>query len=273
MQRSVQTVSIPVFQFGIFSQIDLSFFPGPDFNFGGRVHTNGNLFLASGSTLTFAQKVTAVGEIVRTNLSNGWSTVSNYTGTVDVPTAPGVYRPLAMTEGSLVGTLGSSQNSNWPKISHGDYNGYISNSTTGVKPLNLAITLNGASPIDLIRRPAQGEDVSNPSALAQRYYSEASVRILISDNPADISNLPCSTSKIPPTNLATLAPAQIAGLPLALSAAGPGYSSANGYWTGGHTDYGLYQDRSANNLSRAAYALWNLARRHRRGTRVRHLWP
>ena len=38
----------PVFQFGMFSDVDLSFFAGPNFDFGGRVHTNGNLFLAAG---------------------------------------------------------------------------------------------------------------------------------------------------------------------------------------------------------------------------------
>ena len=56
MQRVMQTVAIPVFQFGIFSENDLSFFAGPDFNFGGRVHTNQNLYLAAGrgNTLTLS---------------------------------------------------------------------------------------------------------------------------------------------------------------------------------------------------------------------------
>src|SRR6185436_4003696 len=52
LERTLQTVGIPVFQFGIFSETDLSFFAGPNFNFGGRVHTNGNLFLASGDSTT-----------------------------------------------------------------------------------------------------------------------------------------------------------------------------------------------------------------------------
>ena len=69
--RTVQTVGIPVFQFGIYSQQDVSFFPGPVFNFGGRVHTNGNLWLASGDTLTLADKVTSAGQIIVNNLSNG----------------------------------------------------------------------------------------------------------------------------------------------------------------------------------------------------------
>ena len=38
MRREVQTVAVPVFQFGIYSENDLSFFAGPDFDFGGRVH-------------------------------------------------------------------------------------------------------------------------------------------------------------------------------------------------------------------------------------------
>ncbi len=91
MRRTLQTVAVPVFQFGLFSENDLSFFAGPNFNFGGRVHTNANLFLASGNgtTLTLADRVTAVGEVIRTNLSNGWDTNTNYTGTVQViKTAP-----------------------------------------------------------------------------------------------------------------------------------------------------------------------------------------
>ena len=73
MRRTMQTVGIPVFQFGIFSENDLSFFAGPNFAFGGRVHTNQHLFLKqdSGNTLTLQDRVTAVGEIIRTHLANG----------------------------------------------------------------------------------------------------------------------------------------------------------------------------------------------------------
>ena len=105
MRRTLQTVAVPVFQFGLFSENDLSFFAGPDFNFGGRVHSNANVFLASGNgtTLTLADRITAVGEVIRTNLSNGWDTNTNYTGTVRViRTAPSTYRNLARNEGSLV---------------------------------------------------------------------------------------------------------------------------------------------------------------------------
>ena len=64
MTRGVEVALIPVFQFGVFSDSDLSYFAGPNFNFAGRVHTNGNLFLAegNGNNLVLDDKVTAVGE-------------------------------------------------------------------------------------------------------------------------------------------------------------------------------------------------------------------
>ena len=87
--RTMEAVAIPVFQFGMFSDVDLSFSAADDFTFGGRVHTNGNLFLAAGdgSTLTLTDKITAVKEVVRQRLSNGVSidTVGHTTGTDQDP--------------------------------------------------------------------------------------------------------------------------------------------------------------------------------------------
>ena len=49
MQRTLQTVAVPVFQFGMFSENDLSFFAGANFDFGGRVHTNEPLSRGQGA--------------------------------------------------------------------------------------------------------------------------------------------------------------------------------------------------------------------------------
>jgi hypothetical protein len=59
MSRTVEVALIPVFQFGVFCGYDCSYFPGPNFAFGGRVHTNGNLFLADGANLVFNDKISA----------------------------------------------------------------------------------------------------------------------------------------------------------------------------------------------------------------------
>ncbi|MGB6874739.1 MAG: hypothetical protein WA634_12755 [Silvibacterium sp.] len=245
LTRNVQTVAIPVFQFGMFSQTDLSFFAGPDFDFGGNVMTNGNLFLASGADLVFNGKVLSAKDIIRQTLSNGYSTTSAYAGSVYIPTTSGgcptTSYPsgntagcvaLLPTQGSLVGGLGSAQNSAFPNLAKSTYNSYVGSSETNVKPVNLSITLNaGANPIDLVRRSYAGEDSSNPDVLAQRYYSQASLRILLSDNPADITNLPC-VSATAPTNLETLTTANLGGVPIAESYSSGTYTPApgNGYW-------------------------------------------
>ncbi|HVW05334.1 MAG TPA: hypothetical protein VHB78_10020 [Vicinamibacterales bacterium] len=229
LTRQLQTVAIPVFQFGIFSENDLSFFAGPNFNFGGRVHSNSNIFLAegNGATLTLADRVTSVGEIIRTNLSNGWDTNTNYTGTVNVnklQSASPSYRALTRSEGSLTGTLGSSQNEpTWSNLSEGTYNHNIMNGRTGARRLDLPIATFGDGPIDLIKRPLAGEDTSNPNLLAERFYSLASLRILLSDTAADITSLPDIDSSKAPIELgATVPTGYTVGAPRAMFAQSPG---------------------------------------------------
>ncbi len=197
LQRQLQTVSIPVFQFGIFSEVDLSFFAGPDFAFGGRVHTNGSLYLASGATLTLADRVTARGEVIRTNLSNGWATSSGYTGNVRIIKAPGSYRNLARTEGSLVGTIGTAVNEPaWTNLSITTYHANIRNGRTGARQLDLPLVTIGATPIDMIRRPEPSESTEVP-LYPLRYYGLASLRILLADTPGSITTLPASTAGAP----------------------------------------------------------------------------
>ncbi|MGC1290379.1 MAG: hypothetical protein WA855_03765 [Candidatus Acidiferrales bacterium] len=256
LTRTVQTVAIPVFQFGMFSQTDLSFFPGPDFDFGGNVMTNGNLFLAGGADLVFNGKVLSAKDIIVSNLSNGWPTSTGYTGAIYAPTTSGgcpsgtwpsgnTAGCQQLTQGSLVGTIGSAQNAAFPNLAKSTYNSYIGSSETGVKAVNLSITLApGANPIDLIRRPVASENTSNPELYSQRYYAQASMRIMLSDNSTDLSSLPCVDTTVSPTHLgvagATFGPAGSA-VPIAESGAvtsshtadtaSGGYgTSSNGYW-------------------------------------------
>src|SRR5271168_3645250 len=118
LQRTTQTVGIPLFQFGIFCQTDCSFYAGGTFNFGGRTHSNGNLFLASGATLTLGAPVTAYKDVITSALENGNPVSNGYTGTVNVFNGSGT-TVLSPTEGSLTGTLGSGPNTGWPTISTG----------------------------------------------------------------------------------------------------------------------------------------------------------
>lgn len=248
MRREMQTVGIPVFQFGIFSENDLAFFAGPNFNFGGRVHTNQHLFLKqdAGNTLTLADRVTAVGDIVRTELQNGNS--GTHTSRVRVTRAPGTnqFRNLGVVgcggngpdrtcEGSVLGGPGSARNPDWVSLSVGTYNRTITNGETGARRLDLPLVSDGARPIDLIRRPDRFAP-DPPRVLDQRYFSLASLRILISDTAEDLTGLPTVTATAP-VSLGDLGAATAAGYnpagtlpPFALSSGdlGQGYRSQAG---------------------------------------------
>ncbi len=217
MTRQVQVVAVPVFQFGIFSQTDLSFFAGPDFNFGGKTATNGNLFLAEGgstsspATLTLNDKVSAYLSVIREQLSNGTATQpSNYPGNVDItigaaggcptPTCSGCPTAtcgvLLPTQGSVTGGAGSTANSKWNSISLTTYGGYIKTSSTGAKVLNLNLAAASSTTplIDMIERGQTGD---TSSLVQERFFYQASVRILLSDTASDITSLPTVTSTAP----------------------------------------------------------------------------
>ncbi|HXM99027.1 MAG TPA: hypothetical protein VN982_11180 [Candidatus Dormibacteraeota bacterium] len=202
--RRIEIAEIPVFQFGVFSQSDLSYFPGPDFDFSGRVHSNGNLFLSSGGTLTFHSKIRAAGDIVRDQLANGADTVAQgRRGNILVPTAPSgcdagkpACRNLQVSpnEGSSIGGptppyggTGAPNNGSpsWTTISKTTYNGMILSGTTGVKPLTLPFVQPGVGPIEIIRRPLVGEAPGSAVGVS-RLYNQAQIRVLLSDDPNEL---------------------------------------------------------------------------------------
>jgi hypothetical protein len=203
--RSVEVAEIPVFQFGVFSDSDLSYFPGPNFDFAGRVQTNGNLFLAEGggATLTFHSPMRAAGDVVRDQLANGASTTAQgRTGNVLVPTAPNgcdgaapACRNLTVNpnDGSSIGgptptySPGGTGSVNpiWNTLSTSTYAGQILSGTTGAKKLTLSFVQPGVGPIEIVRRPLPGEV---PTSLVgeSRLYNQAQIRVLLTDDPAEL---------------------------------------------------------------------------------------
>ena len=225
MRRTLQTVAIPVFQFGMFSETDLAFHAGAEaFGFGGRVHTNGNLFLAAadGGSLTIADRITAVKDVIRTHLPNGLATTSGYTGNVRIPTTiatnpvNNLYRNLARTEGSITGTVPPIQVPIAPD--NGALGGTVAGNVSQQHPqrrhrreacsdLPLVADIDNsgapdAEPIELIRRPAQNSNENagtqtQRNVYSQRFFALASVRILLSDTAAEITSLPTVTPQAP----------------------------------------------------------------------------
>lgn len=201
LERLIQTVSMPIFEFGIFATQDVSVFPDQAFTVDGMVHTNFNLFAATnGGPLRFANRVSAVADVIRTDLPNGYP-VDSWGGAVEMTTTTGTYRALAANEGSLVDTLGSAQNEpTWFNLSTGTYHSRVLNGRTGARTLPLAVSRLGGQTIDLIRRPRPGE-TTGAAIFPERHFSQASLRILLSDDLTDITALPGVTGTTP-VNLA-----------------------------------------------------------------------
>jgi type II secretory pathway pseudopilin PulG len=216
MTRGVEVALIPVFQFGVFSDSDLSYFAGPNFNFQGRVHTNGNLFLAegNGSSLVLNDKVTAVREIIRDRLANNFLTNGNYRGEVYVLnqsqgcngtvavaiTSPnclkfgGPGEPVPSWAGGIPPAGGptlpvANWVSNSTTVSPTTFGGWIGNNTSmAVQPLRLPFVqgANGsAQQIAIIRKAPLGEVVTSSTG-SSREYNKANVRILLASNQADL---------------------------------------------------------------------------------------
>jgi len=214
ISRTVEVALLPAFEFGVFCDGDCDYFAGPNFNFGGRVHTNGNLYLASGSSLTFTDKIAAVGNIVTDRLENGWLTNNGYPGTVWVPAASGACpgapgtgpatNCAALTSGSWSGGIPTEPPGpptepagtgavvgSWPQISHNNqtqsptgFNSFIENGLTGATKLQLPfVNAGNVGAIEIIRRP---QATDSPLLSSSRLYSEASIRILIADTLIDL---------------------------------------------------------------------------------------
>ncbi len=272
--RKVEVALIPVFQFGVFCGYDCSYFAGPDFSFGGRVHTNQNLFLAAGGDLVFNDKISAYQQIVMDRLENGHMTTSGYTGTVYVPKASAgcplnVFPPTGTNCKALPGagtvpgdaswsggypSVAGSKNTNFPSISSGTLNGFLTNSLTGAKNMQLPFVQNSCTsnpppctdPISIIRKPLAGE-AANSTLGTSRLYNKAQIRILLADTQADLHpdrafsdaddvQFPNTTtfSTVPFSN----AKVAVAGAPGGSEAVGFATAGNNG-WVKPYTDSGL----------------------------------
>ncbi|HST12190.1 MAG TPA: hypothetical protein VLL05_17585, partial [Terriglobales bacterium] len=195
--RTVEVALIPVFQFGVFADGDIDYFAGPAFTFKGRVHTNGSLYLASGSTLALFDKATAFNQIITDRLENNHVTSSGYTGTIYIPNASGgcdVSQPathcLASTAKDPASWSGGippsgGQTGGWVTTSTSTYNGFVSNSVTGVRKLTLPFVGQGVQPIQIIRKPINGE-LAGTTLNSSRLYTLAQIRVLLADTQNDL---------------------------------------------------------------------------------------
>ena len=197
---------IPIFQFGAFYEDDLEVHPGPYFTFGGRVHTNKNLFVVAFNEVHFNTKVTAVGEVVNDILKSGRTLDSDDLNNVFVADASGTEQELLTGEASVI-CDGSGTNvfASEPDMPHCKKNNswpsqkakFQGNLESSVAPLNLPLTKANTDLIEMFKRGKNIGDLHNfggiltavnsatrDTALAsrERFANKSGLRVSLSDS-------------------------------------------------------------------------------------------
>lgn len=199
---------VPIFQFGIFYDDNMEFHPGPKFAFGGRVHSNGSIFLMANTELTFDSRVTAAGQIVTEVARNGapWT---NWNENVFVKNATGTPIQLMHDMGSVRG--GPDIIPNNPDMPDGYKNPswtsiralFDSNLQAEVKPLSLPIKgVTNGDYIDLVKRgkelgslytdstgttgPVTAAVADTALIAKERYTNKTGIRVTLADSKAKL---------------------------------------------------------------------------------------
>ena len=169
------------------------------------MHTNGNLFLASGTgPLIVDAKTTAVGQIIRDRLANNYSAAGAYQGDVWVPNATGgcdppnptgnanclrFTIPMASWSGGIPAAGFQTNVTTWTNTSTQTFKSFIGNGTSlGVQTLSLPFVqgANGAAQqIQITRKPPAGEAATTPIG-SSREFNKASIRILLASTQAEL---------------------------------------------------------------------------------------
>lgn len=229
MMREFYNNRIPIFQFGVFYNDNMEYHPGPKFAFGGRVHSNGSIFLMANTGLYFASRVTAVGQVVTEVARNGFPW-SNWNENVFIKNSSGTYVQLRNNMGSVLSTVtnGSNvfsgepdmpvsyRNANWPT----NKALFDNNLLNEVKPLNLPlrsggqVNLNTDYYTELLKRPKTTGDLYNngtsvvpvPTASAdnaitskERFANKAGIRISMADSKAKLPGCAAGVGQAPVT--------------------------------------------------------------------------
>jgi hypothetical protein len=218
LTRQFYSHEIPIFQFGIFYNGPLAIHPGPNMFFSGRVHSNDNIYLmsGSGSNLYFTSVVTASGQVIRDWNRNGANLASNsWTGTVTIANPSGTpvflnaanngtYYGSVMNE-SLSSLTGSSADPEPGYSPNNDakYDAWNANVTNfggnlqaHVQQLLLPLQLGpGKDPSELIKRGINtgdyqvatlGQTADDAITSQSRYCNKPGIRISLSDSQAEL---------------------------------------------------------------------------------------
>jgi hypothetical protein len=161
LTQKFQTALVPIFQFAVFYENDLEIAPGPAMTLAGRLHTNGDLWLQAGDSLTIDSYVTSAGEILHGRkgaggVSSGDVLIKNMAGD-----------DVSMKEGA--GWL-DADDAHWYDSSVARWQGRVQDSHHGQE--ELSVPLNASASGDAHKLIERGSD--NPDS----YENSAALKFI-----------------------------------------------------------------------------------------------
>jgi hypothetical protein len=156
---AIQDALVPLFQFAVFYQNDLEIAPGPIMTLGGRVHSNSNVYLESGASLSINSNLTAAGNIFHGRKPGSGQTEDN--GDVFVKDRNGNYQNMRNDDGTWL----DSRSSNWVDGSLGRWGGLVEDRSHGVSDLNMPVISHGAATNLIDRGSGNSDSYENKAGL------------------------------------------------------------------------------------------------------------
>jgi hypothetical protein len=149
--QGIEDALVPIFQFAVFYEHDLEIYPGPPMILGGRVHSNGDMYLGSEDVLYVNSYCTAAGDFY-----GGRKPGSGQTGNdndVYIMDNYGNYQNMKNPDGTYL----DSSDPDWVTNSLSRWGGLVEDQSYGMTELNLPVVAAG-DPIDMIKRGAGNSD-------------------------------------------------------------------------------------------------------------------
>jgi hypothetical protein len=145
LKMAIQEALIPLFQFAVFYENDLEFSPDILMTLGGRVHSNGRIYMQSSNGLNIASYLTSAGGI--NHGPKDGSGLGTLSGDVMIKDKFGAYQNMENNDGSWL----DSQDADWVNSSLSRWSGLVEDNSHGITELNMPVVTDGP-PTDLIDR-------------------------------------------------------------------------------------------------------------------------
>ncbi len=151
LNMSFQDALIPIFQFAVFYENDLELAPEFDMTLGGRIHSNGDIYLQSGNDLYLDSYLTSMGNVIHG--SKPGSGQGSSSGDIFIRDSDGDYQNMRNSDGTFL----DSTDPDWVNSSLSRWGGNVEDRNHGITELYMPVVSDGST-TDLIDRGAGNPD-------------------------------------------------------------------------------------------------------------------